>query len=313
MQLGVGVEEQQREGRVARALLGSTRKVENPLHARITPQMLQQKKIAIFTKGKKYDRVNVIGWSRGGVTCHMFANALAETPGWSKVPVNIFAADPVPGLGNFQTKRIRLGSNVANYVAVYATDERSRGFSPVLPQLDGGTRRFVTTMPGRHGTLVGNAALDGSKGVNTFFGPGRVTRDLAERFLTSWGTHLNKTLDLSEPQILGHYDEMLGQMHGFEAMREQSYTSFTQGGHRSMGLGDGTWADLGSPNILPEDPLFVNTHHRLVFGRRYAALYAALFENRKLSLDRVQLELFNLKTMYPHLHKRLSKIPIGLS
>ena len=184
---GVGVQEVERTGTISRRLFGDTKEVKHDFRARISPQALQQKKIEILRKKKPITHVNVIGWSRGGVTCHMFANALAQTRGWSHIPVNIFACDPVPGAGNFDTHRIRLGSNVANYVAIYASDERSMGFAPVLPSLSSKTEYFITTMPGRHGTLVGNAAIDGSSGVNTFFGPGKVTRDLAERFLRSWG------------------------------------------------------------------------------------------------------------------------------
>lgn len=311
--MGVGVHTEERQGRIGRTLLGTTKQVQTPLHARITPQALQQKKVEILGQHKVFDVVNVIGWSRGGVTCHMFANALAETHGWSHMPVNIFAADPVPGSGNFQTGRITLGPNVKNYVAIYSADERSRGFSPVLPQLSGGTRHFITTMPGRHATLVGNAAVDGSNGVNTMFGPGKVTRDLAEKFLTAWGTPLDKRLHLSDGQILAYYDEMMGKARDFESMHDVSYTGFTQKGLRSVGLGDGTWADLGAPGTLPLDPVFVNSHHRWLFAQRYAALYNALFENRKLTAERARLEMFNMKMMYPNLHKRLSGIPIGLT
>ena len=68
--------------------------LKNRIHLSLIEDMGRQ----IFTrKGKPITCVNVVGWSRGGVTCHMFANALAETEGWSKIPVNIFACDPVPG------------------------------------------------------------------------------------------------------------------------------------------------------------------------------------------------------------------------
>lgn len=51
-------------------------------------------------------QVNLIGqvWSRGGITCHMLANAMLKIL-LKDIPVNIFAIDPVPGPLNFQPKR----------------------------------------------------------------------------------------------------------------------------------------------------------------------------------------------------------------
>lgn len=310
---GVGVQEVERTGTISRRLFGDTKEVKHDFRARISPQALQQKKIEILRKKKPITHVNVIGWSRGGVTCHMFANALAQTRGWSHIPVNIFACDPVPGAGNFDTHRIRLGSNVANYVAIYASDERSMGFAPVLPSLSSKTEYFITTMPGRHGTLVGNAAIDGSSGVNTFFGPGKVTRDLAERFLRSWGTNLKKTLNLSEFEILKQYEQMLADAPSYTDMRGELYTGFSQGAERAVGKGDGTWKTFGSSTTLSKEKIFLNLHHRWVFERNFTTLYSALFRNRKLAPAQAKLELSRVAFRYPALHARLKKIPIGLT
>jgi hypothetical protein len=308
---GVGVDTVERTGKVGRALLGATKKVNFDLHARISPQALQQRKIQIMRKNKPVDCVNVVGWSRGGVTCHMFANALAETEGWSNVPVNIFACDPVPGSGNFDAHRISLGRNVKRYVAIYAADERSRGFSPVLPSLSEGTEFFITTMPGRHATLVGNASRDGGKGVNTLYGPGKVTRDLAESFLQDWGTKLNNTFKLTEFQILASYDEMLAQSEDYRAMHDISYTGFTQS-DRAVGTGNGTWRTFGTSATLSRETVFVNLHHRWVFERNFSLLYGALFLNTTLTVKQVELEFKRIAFQYPSLHKRLKKIPIQL-
>lgn len=308
---GVGVDTAERTSTLGRALLGSTKTVHHDLHARISPQALQQRKIQIMRKNKPVDCVNVVGWSRGGVTCHMFANALAETEGWSHVPVNIFACDPVPGSGNFDAHRITLGANVKRYVAIYAADERSRGFSPVLPSLAAGTEFFITTMPGRHATLVGNASADGAQGVNTFFGPGRVTRDLAECFLQVWGAKLHNTLNLSEFQILASYEDMLAQTENYRAMRDVSYTGLTQS-DRAVGTGDGTWRTFGTSSTLSRETVFVNLHHRWVFERNFPVLYSALFGMKRLSAEQVTLEFRRIAFQYPSLHKRLKVIPIQL-
>lgn len=297
-------------------ILWGERTQHHELHARITPQALQMKRIEIMGAGKVFDRVNVIGWSRGGVTCHMFANAMAQDPDLAHIPVNIFACDPVPGSGQFQQHRYDLsGANVATYVALFASDERSRGFTPVMPGLPTRTPRFITTIPGRHATLVGNAALDGSggagaNGVNGLVGPGYVTRDLAERFLTRWGTTLSNKLSLSDVEVLKHYDQMVGDQGAYTAMHNVSYTYFTQKGPRPIGQGDGTFTDFQRAAVLRPDPHFVNRHHRAVFAQRYPTLYAALFEQVPAQPQRMELELFNLKMMYPKLGKAWKRMGV---
>ena len=110
---------------------------------RVTQQALQMQKIRIFRKKKPITQINAIGWSRGAVTTHMFANALALDPVLKNIPVNLIAVDPVPGTGQFQTHRTTIPSNVKNYVAFYARDERSLGFAATLarvadPEVDPG-------------------------------------------------------------------------------------------------------------------------------------------------------------------------------
>ena len=245
--------------------LWGTRTVQD-LHPRISPQALQQKKIEILGHSKTFDQINAIGWSRGAVTCHMFANALAETQEWADVPVNIFACDPVPGQGKFQKHRIKLQKNVANYVAIYARHERSRGFSPILPLIHHSTTTFITTIPGRHATLVGNASVDGGSGFNALFSPGRVTRDLAEKYLTVWGTTLAKRLQLPANELLKLYDTMLGNKGLYEAMTDISYTYFTQKQQRSVGLGNGTFSNFSDQAVLQLNRYFVNDHHEALFS-----------------------------------------------
>ena len=282
-----------------------TRQKEVPLGPRIAPQHLQAKKVEIMGQSKTYTHINCIGWSRGGVTCHMFANAAATFPGLENMPINIFACDPVPGLGNFQKHRILLGPNVRSYVSVISVDERSRGFSAVIPSIPASAEKLILAMPGRHGTLVGNASTDGDGGPNRLFGPGNVTRDLAEKFLTRWGTPLKNRLTLGDAEILTYYDAMLANKPTYEEMHNISYTAFTQKGDRVLGMGDGTWRDLSTVNALHPDLYFVNKHHRGLFAQRYTALYNHIFSGRPMDNQRKELEFFNLRGMYPNLAKRL--------
>lgn len=88
---------------------------------------MQEQIIKTFRKdGIIPTRVNLLGWSRGGISCHMLANAMSRDAALKHIPVNIFAIDPVPGIGNFQENRVKLESNVKEYIAFYARDERSK-------------------------------------------------------------------------------------------------------------------------------------------------------------------------------------------
>ncbi|WP_415842690.1 hypothetical protein, partial [Pseudomonas reidholzensis] len=127
----------------------------------VTPQALQERIIQQYRQSPIPTQVNLVGWSRGGISCHMLANAMAEDPELRQVPVHILAVDPVPGILNVQAERVRLASNVREYVGFYARDERSKGFACVVPDVERGTRISLYPVPGRHATLVGNASPTG--------------------------------------------------------------------------------------------------------------------------------------------------------
>ncbi|MFH6954562.1 hypothetical protein ACHSBP_15830 [Pseudoalteromonas sp. XMcav1-K] len=179
-------------------------------------------------------QLNLIGWSRGGVSCFEFANILNKHPLANTIKVNIFALDPVPGGVNpFQDYK-KLGANVAHFVAVFAEDERSSGFKARMPELHTKTKFYTTFMPGRHGTLVGNAAEDGQGQAITetmLNNPGFVTRDFAFKVLCSWRCQFksNSINPLSQQQLLGCYKIMLSKEQQYAKMQSKSYTKFTNG------------------------------------------------------------------------------------
>ncbi len=237
---------------------------------RVTQQALQMQKIKIFRKKKPITQINAIGWSRGAVTTHMFANALALDPVLKDIPVNLIAVDPVPGTGQFQAHRTTIPANVKNYVAFYARDERSLGFAATLARVADpkSTEAVYYPLPGRHATLVGNAGnYIGGNGVNTFYGPGRVVRMLAENYLTEWGTALNRCLPYSDADMLRCYDEMIAQQAQYTALRSTVYTlQRGQMDDRDIGVGqDWTSTKFRSVAQLKPDGLFVNWHHKALF------------------------------------------------
>ena len=168
----------------------------------------------------------------------MLANAMRNDSTLKNVPVNIFAVDPVPGLLNFQDSRVKLGSNVKEYVAFYARDERSLGFACVVPEFDKATKVNIYPLPGRHATLVGNAAADGNQGAKVYAEPGQIVRHFAETCLTRWGVRLEKKLDLAADQINDLLTKMKNDLSAYITMRRTVYTSPTQiAGERSITKG----------------------------------------------------------------------------
>lgn len=92
-------------------------------------------------------------------------------------------------------RKTTLGNNVKNYTAFYARDERSFGFNCVIPKTDSSTNVHIYPMAGRHGTLVGNAADNGSMGPKVYYEPGEIVRHYAETCLTNWVVSLDKNSD----------------------------------------------------------------------------------------------------------------------
>lgn len=103
-----------------------------------------------------------------------------------------------------------------------------------MPELHKKTKYYTTFMPGRHGTLVGNAAEDGQQQPikNTMLSnPGYVTRDFAYKTLTSWGCQFkaNSFAALTKEQLLGCYQIILAKEVEYAKMQSKSYTKLTNG------------------------------------------------------------------------------------
>lgn len=206
----------------------------------VTQQQLQQQIIRIFRKdGIIPTQVNLVGWSRGGITCHMLANAMLADSQLKDIPVNIFAIDPVPGPLNFQPEKVALGKNVKEYVGFYAKDERSKGFTCVIPTVAADTKMHIFPISGRHATLVGNASIDGSEGENALYAPGLVVRHFAEVCLTRWGCDLANKLALTNAQIMGYHTDIANDADKYTAMRRKTYSIHESTGkdERKVSLG----------------------------------------------------------------------------
>lgn len=107
--------------------------------------------------------LNLVGFSRGGVLCFMMAKESNDTK-YSRVGgVNIIAFDPVPGdETNLLQLTYELNEKVKHYVGVYAEDERTNLFHPIIPDVASlETKLWMFTLPGSHETMVGNNQKDG--------------------------------------------------------------------------------------------------------------------------------------------------------
>lgn len=147
--------------------------------------------------------VNLVGWSRGAVTCLRIANRLYSIMG-TEIEVNIFACDPVIGKmsGAYSTKQdlgmTTIPPNVVSYLAVLAQDEfrenfrcvarnwlylyNSEKYSPKLPE----PMVHFLVLPGNHSDIAWakpTASMD-----PVAVGAAKIARDLAYKFLLLHGT-----------------------------------------------------------------------------------------------------------------------------
>jgi hypothetical protein len=177
--VGVGFDHRDRlcqHGQSAVAIGSGTGIVESAVHA-----LCWLKGVSMFDKHTEQmerhygaygaiERVNVVGWSRGGVAAIVLSHLIASDPMLSNaVEVNVCAIDPVPG-GNQLTRALgvhdltdrrffTLPVGLRQFFGLYALSERSDMFSPTVPEpLGQSTRYNIDGIAGLHSTLVGGVS-----------------------------------------------------------------------------------------------------------------------------------------------------------
>ena len=188
------------------------------------------------------DVVNMVGWSRGGITCHILANMISEANNLKNVQINIFTIDPVPGPDNFiysYKDKASIPSNVKNYMAVYARDERSKSFGPMIPYIvSDSTKVKYIPFPGNHTTVVGNNTPNGEKntGKDYFLAVGQLVRDQVEKFLTAKNTNLENKLNFDNWACFECYEKIIRNKIAFESLRNYSLAAGLEnrGGERLL-------------------------------------------------------------------------------
>lgn len=180
----------------------------------------------------QHTQMNLVGWGRGGVSCHMFANAMKTDGLLRDIPVNILAIDPVVGPLSYEPIQTTLPDNVSEYVGLYARDERSASLPCIVPDTAQNTRVHIYPIAGRHTTLIGNQAKDGDSNPGTFSEPSNLVFYLAMKCLNRWDPDLsikaasgypdlNMTGNSVLAKIKGEYDDYI-------AMRNTTYSNQRQ-------------------------------------------------------------------------------------
>lgn len=201
--------------------------------------------------------INMIGWSRGAVTCHMMANALFATYG-DRIQVNIFAIDPVPGASNFGEDEVTLPSNVASYVAILMLNENRSIMTAADLKVGKNTKYETYLFPGVHSTPVDGGPQAFCAGVY------EVVRHMAEEFLAVRGTSFKVRKPLDPRLVCKHFASML-----------LSWDEFAKLGSSSRLTGSKTgYGNLRSR--LSYGHYFVNKYHKLMFSKAYPELYERL-------------------------------------
>ena len=223
--------------------------------------------------------VNIVGWSRGGVSAIKLAAIMSKDPGLAHLPINMFVVDPVPGLLNPLSDdfdKFRVTSNVKNFFAVYAEDERSIGFSPIIPKIDDPkeTKGTMLRFPGDHSTLVGSVQFKrgyhATKG--DLSGSGLITRDLLEKFLTQHGTILRNVLGYNDFELLKLYESIALNRSEYRKAREHAYQRNTfclQPAESRIVLHTDRGVSGGMEEVLPgvSGSLYINDHHKILLDK----------------------------------------------
>lgn len=223
--------------------------------------------------------INMIGWSRGAVTCHIMAHALKKE--FPSIKVNIFAIDPVPGPGNFQTENVTVPSNVVNYVAIMMIDEGRQEMQAADVQRLPGASSVATfhryNFRGLHCTGVEPGTSDAEKAVF------KLVAHMAQSYLKSWGTKFTAdTYVKSDKEVCELFACV--QNHGDSFKRNTR-----MGAQNARYIGNTKeWKQLKDQRR----DNFLNNYHRDAFTRAWGGL--SQFQNAG-----VAAKLQQMKTQWP--------------
>lgn len=221
------------------------------------------------------DVVNMIGWSRGAVTCLRIANKLAEL--FPNIKVNIFAVDPVAGLdaGVKLTDTQKIGNNVKAYIATLALHDVRGGFRPQdlsRISIESGAGEIIfLPYPGQHNTQVKNTAdIKGDVP--------KIVWHIAYKFLKANGTELGRNVisNLNAKSLCNYYARISVYEKKYERKLKDKIKDFDafQGGLITRDVVKNLDA------YVVRSDYFINEHHRECFKQAFPNSYKYLFTRR---------------------------------
>lgn len=249
--------------------------------------------------------VNLVGHSRGAVTCHMIAHAIHHVFR-QRVTCNIFAFDPVPGgINDFSTwwelssgDRATLGldgktpellpATVRNYVGIMM-EKDDKAFFGVLGagrlQASGGTSVSHIPLYGKHGDCVKSDLAN--------FPASRIALSILLDNLRGWGAAVDDRLILGPGGYVEQYARLWRKKtEAGENPKKVSNASVTTvlmglgvtlaGGLPALGFFSGYWRNRRADDIandLRDHRYFLNYHHRDSF---HAVLACQQLANRQV-------------------------------
>ena len=215
-------------------------------------------------------RVNMIGWSRGAVTCLKMAHRLQEV--YPTIDVNIFAVDPVAGPRNGKAHDTTIITpNVRNYVGTLAIHENRGAYAPQdLSRVDlnwletGRNNVMFLPFPGAHGTQVYMKS-----------DVARIVWSLALQFLDHHGSQfvVDPADRRGERDFLDLYTSVVNGPGPYRKMKHWGPFQLAQGGLCKRSFAK----QLG--NYVQDENYFLNRHHRAVFKSLYPNLFSWLFSS----------------------------------
>lgn len=263
--------------------------------------------------------INMVGWSRGAVTCIRMAYELfhCQTFDATQIPINIFAVDPVAGgSADAEAQGSVLFPNVKNYFAMIALNERRSTFAVKTTQtLDvvnpNSTWVCYLNFPGIHSDV---AKISGEPGIVTF--------DLCAKFLRTFGTVVpdHAGFMASNDKLLQCYFNMvLGNKRIGTTIIKKEKSTYTTGWKdkntsfmdRLMSKGSFQNRGIDTARGVSDEEVFVNVHHELVFKVAYPGLYNLIFNSGGLKTFQWQ-QAFDSSTHRPAL-QRLEIYSKGIS
>lgn len=242
---------------------------------------------------QKIEVVNMAGWSRGAVTCHMLSHALHADPETDKIRVNIFALDPVPGPGNFGPEQITIPGNCFRYTAVFQEDEARKVMRPVvvdpLNDEDSGTRFKFIPMPGAHNTGVMRLKTE----------VGLIVAYLAHKFLSRNGTSISEKLSLTSRDLCELYARIRIDIKKYRKMKGS-------GAQRKL-LGTEVRGMISNP--FRDTAYFINDHHRKHFEKIFPAVWRAV-SGAQADAAGLEAELQKVRTIAPTTYLSFQEVGI---